>query len=74
MQKYAFKMHEPGSMGHEDMEWCPGLRTVDLKPMDEKLDFLMILGAQKAGTTWLHTELQRHDLFQEAASAYKCVL
>lgn len=74
MQAYAFKMHEPGSMGHEDMQWCPGLRRVDLKLVDEKLEFLMILGAQKAGTTWLHTELQRHDIFAQAAHAFMCVI
>ena len=74
MQKYTFKMHEPGSMHSEDVEMCPGLRKADMKQADDKFNFLFILGAQKAGTTWLHKELYHHPLFVEAQKAYKrCV-
>jgi hypothetical protein len=72
MQKYTFKMHEPNSMDTDDMEWCPGLRQVDQKPIDEGFKFLFLLGAQKAGTTWLHEALNRHPIFVEANSAYRC--
>lgn len=72
MQKYTFKMHAPGSLDYNDMQWCPGLRGMDLAPVDEKFKFLFILGAQKAGTTWLHQALTRHKLFVEADSAYGC--
>lgn len=61
-------------MDNEDMQWCPGLRQVDLKPVDEKLKFLFILGAQKAGTTWLHRALMRHPIFVEAERGYMCAI
>jgi hypothetical protein len=73
MQLYSFKMLPPNSMGYEDMKLCPGLRKQDLKPVDERYKFLFILGAQKAGTTWLHSALERHPIFIQADSGYMCV-
>lgn len=74
MQKYTFKMHEPGSLLPEDMEYCSGMRKVDLKPVDDKFRFLFILGAQKAGTTWLHQALRQHPIFTQADEAYMYVI
>lgn len=66
-------MNEPNSLVAEDMEYCPGLRHLDLAPVDEKFKFLVVLGAQKAGTSWLHTALKQHPVFVESNHAFRYV-
>lgn len=70
LQDYAFKMPPVNSMSAENMDWCPGLKQADFEPVDEKLQFLFLLGAQKSGTSWLHNALMGHPLFVEADDAY----
>lgn len=72
MQLYTFKMYEPASLHHSEMEWCPGLPEPDLRRVHHNLKFLFLLGAQKSGTTWLHKALFKHKLFVEANTAYLC--
>lgn len=72
-KEYAFKVNEPNSMTFDDMEWCPNTRVPDIKPVDDRLQFLFLLGVQKSGTTWLHNALTTHPLFVDAERAFGCV-
>jgi hypothetical protein len=64
LQAYAFKpTEEPGTKLYADMDWCPGSHEPsesDIEPVDSKLRFLFVIGAQKAGTTWLFRALEKH--------------
>lgn len=74
MQEYAFKMIAPNSLTIQEAGSCPGLHPVppvNLKPLDQRFNFLLILGAQKAGTTWLFDALATHPLFVGAHHGYK---
>lgn len=78
MQPYAFQLLEPGSLTYADnIRWCPGLpqpspEAQQLRPLDPRFNFLLILGAQKAGTTWLFDALATHPLFVGATHGYRC--
>lgn len=78
MQDYSFQMLEPGSGSYEsNSRWCPGLeqpsaKAQSMRPLDGRFNFLLILGAQKAGTTWLFDALDTHPLFVGATHGYRC--
>ena len=79
MQDYSFQLLEPGSGTYESNgRWCPGLeqppsKAQSMRPLDGRFNFLLILGAQKAGTTWLFDALDTHPLFVGATHGYRCV-
>lgn len=73
-QEFAFKVNQPNSMTFDDMEWCPNTRVADIEPVDDKLNFLFLLGVQKSGTTWLHRVLTTHPLFVDADMAFGYVV
>lgn len=73
MQDYAFKMHAPASLSDRSMNWCHGVPELRLRPIDSCLNFLLVLGVQKAGTTWLFDALATHPLFSGAEHGYRCV-
>lgn len=69
-------MHEPGSLTYADFPECPNLPTTpveQLPPVDERLNFLLILGAQKAGTSWLFNALETHPLIHGGERGYRHV-
>ena len=38
------------------------------------MNFLLVLGVQKGGTTWLHRQLDRHPQFETAyIKEWKCI-
>eukprot|EP00892_Ulva_mutabilis_P012431 jgi/Ulvmu1/9560/UM053_0049.1 len=73
-QGYSFKMLEPGSLSYKDMPWCPGVpepTEAELAPIDRRFNSLIILGAQKAGTTWLFDALDSHPHFHGAHHGFR---
>lgn len=74
IQGHPFKVHKLASLTYSDLPQCPGIPDVQaeqLVPVDPSLHFLMILGAQKAGTTWLFDALDTHPLFNGAQHGYR---
>lgn len=45
-----------------------------VQPVDSRLKFLLVLGARKAGTTWLYDALTTHPLFVGAEHGFRCAL
>ena len=77
LQGYSFKMLRPASLTYEDMPWCPGVpepSAKDIQPIDQRFNSLIILGAQKAGTTWLFDALHSHPDFHGADHGFRCFL
>ena len=79
LQAFAFQFLRPASLSYQDhLRWgCPGLvqpppNAPALAPLDARFNFLLILGAQKAGTTWLFDALATHPLFVGATHGYRC--
>lgn len=75
VQGYSFKMLKPASLSYKDMPWCPGVPEPEqdkLFPIDHRFNPLIILGAQKAGTTWLFDALQSHPSFHGAVHGFRC--
>lgn len=49
---------------HSDVEFCPHTPEPDtLERVPEKFKYLMVIGSQKAGTTWLYNALEKHPAF-----------
>lgn len=71
-QEFAFKVHEPNSLTYDNVDGCPNTGVPDIEPVDDKLNFVFLLGAQKSGTTWLHNALVKHSLFVEANNTWGC--
>lgn len=70
-------MHQVGKLTYDDRPQCPGVPDVQpeqLPPVDPRVNFLMILGAQKAGTTWLFDALDTHPLFNGANHGFRSAL
>lgn len=68
-------MLKPASLTYKDMPWCPGVPEPpeeNMVPIDRRFNHLIILGAQKAGTTWLFDALQEHPWFHGAVHGYRC--
>eukprot|EP00892_Ulva_mutabilis_P000115 jgi/Ulvmu1/10103/UM006_0053.1 len=58
---FPFQIPEnPGSMTFEDVQWCPGSLEEPQQPVDPSYRALFVVGAQKAGTTWLSQALSTH--------------
>lgn len=74
VQDYVFKMYVLGSLSHTDMEFFCGVRETQLDRIDPNLDFLLVIRAQKAGTTWLGQALFKHPLFAKIDHSYRFVL
>jgi hypothetical protein len=72
MQDYVFKVHATASMTDRSMDWCQGAPELRLRTIDSRFNFLLVLGAQKAGTTWLFDALSKHPLFSAAEHGYRC--
>eukprot|EP00892_Ulva_mutabilis_P011466 jgi/Ulvmu1/8692/UM047_0032.1 len=73
-QGYPFKIHPPGSLSYVNHTQCPGVLDglpEDLPAVGSHLNFLLILGAQKAGTTWLFDALDTHPRFNGAQHGYR---
>lgn len=74
VQVHPFKMYQAASLELSDLPPCPGIPDVQAEqmvPLDKSLNFLMILGAQKAGTTWLFDALDTHPFFTGAEHGYR---
>ena len=60
---YAFKVYEPGSLTFRDIDDC-GWGEFDLlaerESIPEDMPMLLVVGQQKAGTTWLYDALKTH--------------
>jgi hypothetical protein len=57
------------------MNWCKGSNepsgsALEAIPSEHKM--LFVMGAQKAGTTWLFNALDAHPSFLGADHSYKC--
>ena len=68
-------MHPPGSLSYDDVRWCAPAREPPaeaLIPFHPGINVLMILGAQKAGTTWLFNALTQHPSLHGADFGYMC--
>ena len=74
VQEYAFKAHATASLSHTSMNWCEGAPELRLRAVDPRLSFLLVLGVQKAGTTWLFDALATHPLFSGAHHGYRCAV
>lgn len=75
VQGYTFTMLKPASLSYKDMPWCPGVPEPEehtLVPVDVHFNHLIILGAQKAGTTWLFDALDTHPRFHGATHGFRC--
>lgn len=59
-------------MTFEDMEWCPNTGVPLIEPADGNLQFMFVLGVQKAASTWLHRALIQHPVFVEADTPFGC--
>eukprot|EP00892_Ulva_mutabilis_P012512 jgi/Ulvmu1/9633/UM054_0065.1 len=75
---FPFRLpREAGSWTYADMAWCPGSQEppADAVPtVDARLRMLMIIGAQKAGTTWLHHALETHSRMVQGITRAKKAL
>lgn len=77
IQGHPFKVQNVGSLTYADRPQCPGVlepQPEQLLPVDPRFKFLMIIGAQKAGTTWLFDALDTHPLFSGAQHGYRSAL
>lgn len=76
LQEYrTFKLLPPGSMSYGDVAWCPAAHEPDaaeLVPFHPGVNVLMVLGAQKAGTTWLFNAMTQHPSVHGAEVGYMC--
>jgi hypothetical protein len=74
-QGLGFKLYQPGSLEHAHVTWCAGSRepAADaIRPIPSEHKALFLMGAQKAGTTWLFNALNAHPAFIGADHAYLC--
>ena len=77
MQGFAFKLYPPGSMGYSDVSFCQGSNEPDvstLRAIPSETKVLFVMGAQKAGTTWLFNALEAHSSFIGADHSYMCAI
>jgi hypothetical protein len=68
VQRYSFKLYTPASLSFKTAEpLCVQARersvVAELEPLKEDVPVLLVIGAQKAGTTWLWGALHRHPAF-----------
>jgi hypothetical protein len=67
----AFKQEVPESLSiHSRDRMCPSLEKSLGTPIDSHRRILFILGAQKAGTTYLFNALTKHPSFVGAAHTF----
>lgn len=72
---FSFKVYEPGTLTYEDGDACFNNTSVtELEPLPEKYKVLMIIGAQKAGTTWVWQALMENSRFVGAKEYDSCSL
>lgn len=62
-ERVSFKIYPPGSQTHETVGDC-GWGEFDALPrrqkVPENIPVLLVIGQQKAGTTWLYEALDTH--------------
>lgn len=73
---FPFRLPEvPGEKTFQDMEWCPGSlepEVEEVPPIDPAYRMLFVIGAQKAGTTWLAHNVARHPSVVYGQSHLAC--
>lgn len=77
LQGFGYKLYPPGSLNYEDVSWCKGSSepaASELEPIPSEHKVLFVMGAQKAGTTWLFNALNTHPSFVGAEHGYMCDL
>ena len=60
---YTFLTYPPASLTYRDIDDC-GFGEFDLLPerdrIPDKIPMVLVIGQQKAGTSWLHNVMKRH--------------
>eukprot|EP00892_Ulva_mutabilis_P001893 jgi/Ulvmu1/11704/UM008_0115.1 len=74
VEKYrTFKLLPTESLSYDDVAWCPAAReppSKELVPFHPGFNSLLILGVQKAATTWLFNALTQHPSMHGAEFGY----
>ena len=66
---------KPGERTYADVDWCEGSLEPSadaVQPIDPAYRALFVVGAQKAGTTWLHNALATHPAMVQGETRIAC--